>query len=167
MQRKVEVVRAGETLRRQGYRLTPQRLMILDAVIAGEAHVTAEDIHHEVAEQWPEMSLSTVYRTLETLRDLGLVTETDLGNGRVEYHFAERAKHHHLVCRKCGTVAQLDNTFFAPISEALHQQYGFHAELNHFALFGTCGKCTDTAAAEPDTHGHSHEHAPAADAAHA
>ena len=94
MHHRAEVVKAGQALRDQGYRLTPQRLMILDAVIAGEEHVTAEAIYQTVAAEYPDMSLSTVYRTLETLRDLGLVTETDMGSGRVEYHFADRAKHH-------------------------------------------------------------------------
>lgn len=162
MHHRAEVVKAGQALREQGYRLTPQRLMILDAVIAGEEHVTAEAIYQTVAAEYPDMSLSTVYRTLETLRDLGLVTETDMGSGRVEYHFADRAKHHHLVCRRCGSVAQLSDDFFRPIADQLAHEYGFRAEMNHFAIFGVCSDCAGvpaedkSAIAAPPAHSHPH-----------
>ncbi len=154
MHHRAEVVRAGKALREQGYRLTPQRLMILDAVIAGEGHVTAEAIHQTIAIDYPDVSVSTVYRTLETLRDLGLVTETDMGNSRVEYHFAERAQHHHLVCRRCGSVAELPADFFSPVSDRLANEYGFRAEMTHFAVFGVCAACVDAGTAP---HGHQHD----------
>lgn len=136
-----ELVRLGKQLKERGYRLTPQRLMILEAVTTGKDHVTAEAIHELVAVQYPDMSLSTVYRTLETLRDLGLATQTDLGTGRIEYHFAEEAHHHHLVCRKCGNVAELDNTIIGPLAELIQEQYGFRPEIAHFAIFGVCAAC--------------------------
>jgi Fur family ferric uptake transcriptional regulator len=154
MHHREEVVQAGRALREQGYRLTPQRLMILDAVIAGEGHVTAEAIHQTVASEYPDMSPSTVYRTLETLRDLGLVTETDMGSGRVEYHFADQAKHHHLVCRRCGTVAQLPHDFFAPLAGRLTNEYGFQAEMSHFAVFGLCRECSAEGSGAPQPNHH-------------
>lgn len=153
MHHRAELVKAGQALKQQGYRLTPQRLMILDAVIAGEGHVTAEAIHQRVAQEYPDVSLSTVYRTLETLRDLGLVTETDLGSGRVEYHFAERADHHHLVCRRCGSVAELPHEVLHPLEEQLAREYGFLAEMSHFAVFGVCAACA-AAGARPTEHKH-------------
>ena len=141
-----ELARVGKQLRDLGYRLTPQRLMILEVVTAGKGHVTAEGIHGQVVEQYPDISLSTVYRTLETLRDLGLVTQTDLGAGREEYHFAEQALHHHLICRRCGSVAELDNAFFGPLAEELLNECGFRAEMTHFAVFGVCAACSSEAA---------------------
>jgi len=158
MHHRTEVVEAGKALREQGYRLTPQRLMVLDAVIAGEGHVTAETIHQAVAEEYPDVSVSTVYRTLETLRDLGLVTETDLGSGRVEYHFAEQAGHHHLVCRRCGDMAELPHEVFHPVEERLSRDYGFLAEMSHFAVFGVCARCAaDGASPAPHDHHHAIE----------
>ena len=136
--------RFGRQLRDNGYRLTPQRLMILEAVAEQAGHLTVEDIHERVVQQYPEISLSTIYRTLETLRGLGLVTQTDMGNGREEYHFAEQAHHHHLVCRRCGSVAELDGSVMGPVADQLLQTHGFHAEISHFAIFGVCSGCAAT-----------------------
>ena len=144
MQDATERLRLGQQLRENGYRLTPQRLMILEAVATQPGHLTVEDIHERVVQQYPEISLSTIYRTLETLRDLGLVTETDMGNGREEYHFAEQAHHHHLVCRTCGAVAELDDTILGPVADQLLETHGFHAEITHFAIFGVCSGCAAT-----------------------
>src|SRR4030065_1835695 len=87
------------TLREVGYRLTPQRMMILAAIYENEGHITAEAIHERVTQQYPFVDISTVYRTLQLLKKLRLVTETDLGEGVVEYELRERGRHHHLVCR--------------------------------------------------------------------
>ncbi|MDD4859400.1 MAG: Fur family transcriptional regulator, partial [Dehalococcoidales bacterium] len=73
-------------LREKGYRLTPQRMMVLEAIEDNPNHVSAEEIHAQVAAKYPNVNISTIYRTLELLKKLGLVTETDLGGGRVRYH---------------------------------------------------------------------------------
>ena len=119
--------------------------MILEAMTGRPGHVTAEEIHASVVLQYPDMSLSTVYRTLDTLRDLGLVTQTDMGAGREEYHYATQAHHHHLVCRKCGGETELDAGVLAPLAERLLENHGFHAEVSHFAIFGTCAACAGAA----------------------
>ena len=69
----------------QGYRLTPQRLMILSAIENTDEHISAEEIYAQVVARYPNVNISTVYRTLELLKGLGLVTETNLGGGRVRY----------------------------------------------------------------------------------
>ena len=94
--------RYGNTIRKfaeQGYRLTPQRMMVLSAIENSTNHISAEEIYARVAAEYPHVNISTVYRTLELLKRLGLVTETDLGGGRVRYHPAERGHHHHLICK--------------------------------------------------------------------
>jgi len=70
-------------LSEQGYRLTPQRMMILSAIENSDDHISAEEIYAQVVAKYPHINISTVYRTLELLKQLGLVTETDLGGGRV------------------------------------------------------------------------------------
>ena len=82
-----------------GYRMTPQRLMIVSAIENSDQHISAEEIYVQVVAKYPHVNMSTVYRTLEMLKRLGLVTETDMGEGRVRYHPAEKGHHHHLVCR--------------------------------------------------------------------
>ena len=92
----------GSKLTELGYRLTPQRMMVLSAIENSDDHISAEEIYVQVIAKYPHVNISTVYRTLELLGRLGLVTETDLGGGRVRYHSAEKGHHHHLVCQECG-----------------------------------------------------------------
>jgi len=133
--------RLQEILREKGYRLTPQRMMVLAAIEASHDHISAEEIHAKARLQYPYINISTVYRTLELLKENGLVTETDLGGGRFLYHPAEKAHHHHLVCRKCGKVSDIDITVLDKIRDQLKARYGFDAELDHIAIFGTCKSC--------------------------
>ena len=128
-------------LSNQGYRLTPQRLMILSAIEDSDDHVSAEEIYARIVTRYPNVNISTVYRTLELLESLGLVTKTDLGGGRVRYHPAHKGHHHHLVCRECGAIVDLDESVLSPLKEALLRQYGFFADLRHLAIFGRCVKC--------------------------
>ncbi len=138
------MVKTGDTvskLSRRGYRLTPQRLMILDAVDRADDHISADDIYTQVCDQYPNLNISTVYRTLELLKDLELVTETDLGDGRVRYHSIKKGHHHHLVCHKCGKIIDLDESVLSHLKETLSRDYGFDAELRHMAIFGLCKDC--------------------------
>jgi Fur family ferric uptake transcriptional regulator len=128
-------------LSEQGYRLTPQRIMILSAIEKSQGHISAEEIYAQVAARYPQVNISTVYRTLELLKRLGLVTETDLGDGRLRYHPADKGHHHHLVCSECGDVIDLDESVLARLGDVLLHRYGFHADLKHMAIFGLCEKC--------------------------
>ena len=122
-------------MRELGYRLTPQRMLILAAVQASDSHISAEEIYSQVRAQYPHVNISTVYRTLDLLKGLSLVTETDLGEGRVRYHYADKGHHHHLICERCGAIIDVDevNNGFT------HRQ--FNADIRHFAIFGRCTKC--------------------------
>ena len=125
----------------KGYRLTPQRLMILSAIEESDSHISAEEIHARIVARYPNVNISTVYRTLELLKRLGLVTETDLGEGRVRYHPAEKGHHHHLVCQECGAVIDLDESLLTPLKSALLREYEFSADLQHLAILGRCVNC--------------------------
>ncbi len=128
-------------LSRQGYRLTPQRMMILSAIENSDNHISAEEIYAQVVARYPNVNISTVYRTLELLKRLGLVTETDLGEGRVRYHPREKGHHHHLVCQECGAIIDLDESLLAPLKSALLREYKFSADLRHLAILGRCVNC--------------------------
>lgn len=130
-----------ETLRGQGYRLTPQRALILSAIHSSSDHISAEEIYAQVSAKYPQLNISTVYRTLELLKGLGLVTETDLGGGRFRYHPVEKGHHHHLICRKCGRVLELEESVLLPLKDTLLRQYNFRADLGHLAVFGRCIEC--------------------------
>ena len=124
-----------------GYRLTPQRLMVLSAIESSDDHISAEEIYAHVVAKYSYVNISTVYRTLELLKRLGLVTETDLGEGRVRYHPADKGHHHHLVCTECGAIIDLDESVLTPLKSILLREYGFSADLRHLAILGRCVNC--------------------------
>jgi Fur family ferric uptake transcriptional regulator len=144
---------AAESLRDEGYRLTPQRMMILDIIYDSQGHVSAEDIHQRVRQQHPFVDISTVYRTLNLLKKLRLITETDLGGSSVRYEPLERGRHHHLVCRQCATSFPLEHSLLAPLEKCLLREHGFAADLDHFAIFGLCRQCQAQAAKGKRKHG--------------
>lgn len=133
--------RITEKLRELGYRLTPQRVMIVDAIENSDHHISAEEIYSQVIARYPHMNISTIYRTMDLLKKLGLVTETNLGEGRVRYHSADKGHHHHLVCQKCGKIIDLDETLLFPLKNALRERHDFEADLRHLAIFGRCLHC--------------------------
>ncbi len=132
----------SDILRERGYRLTPQRMIVLEAIEGADYHISAEEIHTKAHAKYPHINISTVYRTLELLKELGLVAETDLGGGRLIYHPVGKAHHHHLVCRKCGKVQDIDESVFERLRDEIGQKYGFDAEFEHMAIFGTCRSCS-------------------------
>lgn len=130
-----------EILHEKGYRLTPQRMIVLEAVEASDDHISADEIYRQARSRYPYMNISTVYRTLELLTELGLASKTDLGGGRLCYHPLGRAHHHHLVCRKCGKVQDIDISVLHRLQDDIRARYEFDAELEHMALFGICAAC--------------------------
>ena len=110
-------------------------LMLLDDVRVGDWVI----IHAGFAIS--KLDETQAEETLDLLKEKGLVIETDLGGGRFLYHPAGKAQHHHLVCRKCGSVTDIDASMFHRLRDELTARYGFDAEFEHIAIFGTCAKC--------------------------
>ena len=104
---------ARQTLKDAGYRLTPQRVAIWEVARKDGRHLTAEQIAEEVKRSLPEVSLSTVYRTLELLVSLDLVHETHLDGRRSYFEVAPDPVHHHFVCERCGTVGHFEDQLLA------------------------------------------------------
>lgn len=129
-----------EDLRSQGYRLTPQRELVLKAVQDLD-HASPEDLLAEVRRTAEGVNISTVYRTLELLEKLGLVSHTHLGHGAPAYHATTEPDHVHLVCRDCGRVTEVTPDVVADLVERLADERGFHTDVRHLTLFGTCRDC--------------------------
>jgi Fur family ferric uptake transcriptional regulator len=136
-----------DELRARGYRVTPQRQLVLEAVTALE-HATPEEICGRVQKTARGVNISTVYRTLELLEQLGLVTHTHLGHGAPSYHLAAEAEHVHLVCRECGRIVQVGPAAVAPLVTALEAEQDFETDVRHLTVFGRCGACRKAEAAE-------------------
>ncbi len=135
----------AETLRRAGYRLTPQRLMVVRALRHGERHMTAAEIAEEVHRVHPSVDLSTVYRTLDVLKRMRLVTATDMGAGEAVFEWAPQGPHHHLICSVCGGVDEIGPEYFEALEARLLAERGFAADVHHFAVFGVCRECREAA----------------------
>lgn len=134
-----------DDLRARGYRLTPQRQLVLEAVTR-LGHATPDDVVGAVRETASGVNISTVYRTLELLEKLGLVTHTHLGHGAPTYHAAADGDHVHLVCRACGDIAETSPDVVAPVVDELARSQGFRADVGHFAIFGLCRGCAQAPA---------------------
>lgn len=115
--------------------------MILSTVRHASQHVTASTTLEEVRRSYPFVDASTVYRTLASARELGLVSETNMGSGDTEFEWIGKDRHHHLICRSCGGVSSLDNTYLDGLATALYDDLSFQADLGHFAIFGVCRDC--------------------------
>lgn len=131
----------AQKLQEKGYRLTPQRVMVIDALHSVDQHISAEEIYAQVRNKYAFANISTVYRTLELLKELDLVNEIDIGDGRVRYHPAEKGHHHHLICNNCGKIIDLPESTLLPLIEILDRDHQFKADLKHLAVFGICNDC--------------------------
>ncbi|PPD57869.1 Fur family transcriptional regulator [Dehalogenimonas etheniformans] len=128
-------------LKAKGYRLTPQRRVILDILHHEGAHLTADALYEQVKDKVAGVDRSTVYRTLELLESLGLVVKAEIHGAHV-YHHSEEGHHHHLKCRVCGKVAELPEESLEVLSKTLRDQYGFIADMHHHVITGLCPICS-------------------------
>ena len=140
--RSVSATSLAAMLRERGLRLTPQRQLILEAVHE-LGHATPESVHHHVRERAAGVNITTVYRTLELLDELGLVNHTHLSHGSPTYHAAGQNQHVHLVCRSCGSIAEVDPSVMRPVTDRLRHEHGFRVDVGHVSLFGVCGNCKE------------------------
>jgi Fur family ferric uptake transcriptional regulator len=125
-----------------GYRLTPQRQLVLQAV-EKLGHATPDEILAEVQQHASAVNVSTIYRTLEVLEELGLVRHTHLSDRAPTYHSVTDHVHFHLVCRNCHRVVSVDPEVLAPFASRLREEQGFVIDVGHLAIFGECVECED------------------------
>lgn len=118
-------------MRGRGYKTTPQRLAVLDA-IAAEQHQSFEEIHARC----PEVGMVTVYRTLDLFTGIGALRRLDLGDGP-RYELAED-HHHHLLCEKCGSISEFER---CPIDPDVLAEMDFKVSSHSLEIYGRCGKC--------------------------
>lgn len=131
-----------EVLRQFGYRITPQRQLVLDA-INKLGHATPEELCAQVQLTAPGVNLSTIYRTIEVLEEVGLVTHTHIGHGAPTYHSVEDDAHIHLVCDTCGSVESVDADEAESFVQSLREKVGFETDISHVSVRGQCAKCLD------------------------
>lgn len=143
--RVVTDLRADEMLARfraSGGRVTESRRLVVDALLGGDSHhVTAPEVVEAVRAVDPDFHESTVYRTLDRLTELGLVTRIEAAGGAAIYHLPHDA-HHHLVCDRCGRTTGADPDLLADVAARLAREHGFVLRPEAVTLPGRCADCT-------------------------
>jgi Fur family transcriptional regulator, ferric uptake regulator len=127
-------------LRRGGRRLTPQREAILREVMSAQGHITPQTVARRVQRRMPAVNVSTVYRTLSMLEELGVVQHSHLESG-AEYHRAGEGEHVHLTCSRCGAEDDLSIREAGSLRAVIRRHRGFLPDLRHFAISGLCASC--------------------------
>ncbi len=128
-------------LRTNGGRATTPRRAIIDALLHSDGHVTADSLTAEIQVDFPDVHLSTIYRCLSTLQQLGVVEQIHIGHGRAVYHLTDEP-HQHLLCEGCARVIEVPDEVFADLIDEVGTDYRFALRLRCFALIGRCAGCS-------------------------
>jgi Fur family ferric uptake transcriptional regulator len=129
-------------LRARGYRLTPQRELVL-AAVQELGHATPDEVLAHAQSRASSINASTIYRTLEVLEELGLVRHTHLSDRAPTYHSVAGHEHFHLKCRGCGAVTSIDVEVARDLTDRLEREHGFESDVGHLTVFGRCSSCRD------------------------
>lgn len=132
-----------DTLRQLGYRITPQREMVVEIIAHSDHHISAEEIYAEVKKHTQATNIATIYRTLDMLWEEGLACRNDLSEGKIVYATHKHGPHIHLVCRYCDRVIEADSNLLEPLRQELGSRYNFKPDLRHLSIFGICADCQD------------------------
>jgi Fe2+ or Zn2+ uptake regulation protein len=130
-----------DILRSSGYRVTPQRQIILDAICDGKQHTTLGEIYARAKKADSAIDRSTLYRTLDLFERMSIVVSANVGTGEKVYEIAKAEAHHHLVCKKCGKEESVDRQLVQPLFDILELQHDFTIKMDHLVIFGICMTC--------------------------
>ncbi|HWQ30302.1 MAG TPA: transcriptional repressor [Negativicutes bacterium] len=128
-------------LREKGYKLTAQRRLIIRAFIENSGHHTAQEILDFVKDKCKDINFSTIYRNLELLCRLEIINELQIESGISHYELTGLAHHHHIICKKCGEMKEIDICPYANLEEEQLKAMGFKATDHKFEIYGYCSKC--------------------------
>ena len=136
-----------ELLKEKGYKITVQRQAVLDILIEHEGeHITTEQIYDFVKVSHPEIGLATVYRTVLLMDDLKIIERLDLDDGYARYELNKHKqyhRHHHLICMKCGTVAEVEEDLLDSLEEQIQKQNNFIVKDHRVKFYGYCNNCAE------------------------
>jgi Fur family ferric uptake transcriptional regulator len=128
-------------LRSGGYRVTPQRKTILDAICAAGRRVTIEEILHTLQKKSPALNRTTVYRNLTFLQRMHLIDASGTGTAR-KFEISSATPHHHLICRACGSEEGLDPKVVDRLREMIRRDRYFIIDNTHLSFQGICSQCS-------------------------
>ncbi len=137
-------------MHRAGHRVTPQRVMILDAVCEGGGHTTPKQVFIRLQRMDDRIDRSSVYRTLKLFVALGLVVSAETPAGETVYEIPKPKPHHHLICRTCGREQEIGQEAMGGMFALVDRRYGFKVDMDHLVLHGVCAACRAATAGEED-----------------
>jgi Fur family transcriptional regulator, ferric uptake regulator len=140
-----EIEKLKINLKQKGYKLTPQRRAIVDIIIQNAgSHLTTEELYDLVKTECPEIGLATVYRTVQLLEELGVVSKLDLNDGCYRYELVredENHQHHHLICSQCGNVIEVQGDLLEVLEHEIESKYDFKIKNHSVKFYGICSEC--------------------------
>ncbi|MEE9198517.1 MAG: Fur family transcriptional regulator [Dehalococcoidia bacterium] len=128
-------------LKARGHRVTPQRLAVIDVLLGSDSHPSIEEIYEELRDSFPTMSLATVYKTIQTLKEMGEVMELGATTGRNRNDGRRPQEHTHLVCTGCGVILGVDLDPLTGREASIALEAGFRLTGHRFELLGLCPTC--------------------------
>ena len=129
------------TLKQHGYKLTPQRQAVIQAIASSQDHLTPTAIYEKVHRGYPNIGFVTIYRTLDILAKLGLICELHAGGSCHSYTISAPGHHHHLICSKCGVVVDFAGHDLSPLEQRLSAETGFRIDSHLLEFAGLCQAC--------------------------
>jgi Fur family ferric uptake transcriptional regulator len=137
-----KITEISESLRRKGYRLTPQREAVIKILLENpNQHLAAEDIYAMVRKTHPEIGMATVYRTLELLSNEKIINQLNFEEGYSRYELESQTHHHHLICLRCGKIAEFNDALLEQVEEEIAQQHDFQIVGHLLKFYGYCSTC--------------------------
>ena len=133
--------KVAAVLRQHGYKLTPQRRAVIEAIASCQDHLTPAALYEKVHQDHPKIGLVTIYRTLEILSKLELICELHAGGNCRSYTIGTPEHHHHLICSNCGTVVDFSGHNLGELEQKLALETGFKIEGHLLEFVGLCQNC--------------------------
>ncbi|UCF96065.1 MAG: transcriptional repressor [Spirochaetaceae bacterium] len=130
-------------LKAHGITCSNPRVVITSVLFELERHIDAAELHHAVNHRFPGIGRATIYRTLQLLRDRGLVAEREFGDGLRRYEFRRASHHDHLVCLLCGRVLEFEEASIEALQEQVASRHGFEVLRHRLELYGHCRNCRE------------------------
>ena len=131
-----------DVLRKEGLKITPQRIAVLEEIIKNKGHRESEDVYMAIKTRKTHVSRATVYRTLDILVQNGFARKLNLGDGRARYEPKIDSPHHdHMICNNCGKIIEFVNDEIEKMQEEITKQHQFKLQQHIHQLFGICKEC--------------------------
>lgn len=136
--------RLAKQLREQGYRVTAQRTIILETIAHMEDHISAQQVYEQVRERLPGLNLATVYRTVESLQEAGMINMLSAGGEPMRFSLRDpEHPHSHLVCHTCGSVFEVEAKEVEAFARHVEKITSFKIDSQHMTLEGLCATCKE------------------------